>query len=110
MGIELLTRGLVLVLYLAVFLRAVYVVKGMSGNWTRKATLIIFMVVSLYWASFYTHLIVHQWDGLKVGSSLIAMWSRIGHVIAAVGMWTIISFLSLVAKEYSLIATGPVSE
>ena len=102
----LLTRGIVWVAYAAVFIYACIVSRSMTGNWTRKATLYIFMIVSGYWTLFYTHLLVTQWDVLNSSSSAIAMWSRVGHLIGAVGMWTIISFLEMVRTRYVMIPIG----
>ena len=99
----LLTRGLVFILYASVFMHAAFVLHKMSGNWSRKATLYIVMIMSGYWSLFYVHLLVTQFD-IVLTASTVAMWSRVGHVIVAVGLWTIVSFLNMVRKEYSLVA------
>ena len=97
------TRGLVFTMYALVFVHAVAVLHKMTGNWTRKATLVIVALISGYWAAFYMHLLVVQFD-VVLTANAIAMWSRVGHVITAVGLWTTTSFLNMVRKQYALVA------
>ena len=103
----LLTRGLVWVLYVAAFIRACQVDqlirRNPTSSWSRRASLHIMMVISGYWIGFYSYLILTSWDDLSSTASLVALFSRVGHFIVAVGLWTIASFLKMVAEQYAIV-------
>ena len=104
-----LTRGIVLVMYLAVFVYASMTLRIVTGNWTRRATLYTFMAISAYWVVFMGTLLVR---GVMIGESFsgwsgaaaIDLFARFGHYIAAGGMWTIVGFLRTVALKYDIVS------
>ena len=98
----LLSGFLVFALYAAVAVRGGYAAYHVSSGglaWTRKATLSIMAGIAIYWSAFYIHLLLHI-GVLPDSAQKVAMGSRIGHALTAVGMWTIMSLLHLVAEQY----------
>ena len=100
----LITRALVIVMYVAVFIYACMTVNILGGNWTRRVTVVIFMIISGYWSTLYIYVLLSRWNLSVEGTSAIAMWTRIGHYVIAGGLWTIIGFLRTVAKRYEIVS------
>lgn len=101
--LSILTRLIVLVLYGAVFIYAFSAIVQSTRFWVRRAMVIIIAIVSLYWTLFYTHLIVVQFD-VVLTANTIALWSRVGHIATAVGLWTIVAFVRILDQDGYAIA------
>ena len=101
----LLTRGLVLLLYIVAFVHMARVdwrIRGRGGSWSRRASLHIMMIIAGFWVVFYSYLLITQWDGVS-SPSFIAMSSRVGHYITAAGGYIIASFIDMVASQYAIV-------
>ena len=99
-----LTRGLVLALYLGVFVHAFGVDTQMKGNWSRRASLHIIMLISGFWSAVYVWILIATW-GVTLGGPMVAitMGTRIGHYVTAAGLWVIVSFLKMVNEKYDIV-------
>jgi hypothetical protein len=81
-------------------------IREMSGNWSRKATLHIFGILSTYWMAFYIWLLASQFGAFSPPFSLITLLSRLGHYFTAAGFFVIIAFLSMVNRKYTIVPLG----
>lgn len=85
-------------------------VRGISGNWSRKATLHIFGILSTYWMGFYIWAVVSQLGYLSPSFSVVALASRVGHYFTAAGFFVIVSFLSMVNRKYTIVPKAEANE
>lgn len=102
---DFITRGLVFAMYGWTFFFALFVAKDITGNWTRRTTLVLIMMMSGMWAAYYGWITAGTIFGWlpTFPISVTLVLSRIGHYVTAAGLWTIVYFLRMVSREYAMV-------
>jgi succinate-acetate transporter protein len=64
------------------------------------------MAISAFWFVYYAVLLGTRLDNLSSEVTALALFSRIGHYLIIAGLWTVTSFLKMVANRYEVVPTG----